>query len=65
SPVVASARTRGLTRLGIEIDPDRNTAESAEAGVVSPEGAEVTVLVVPTNEELEIAEQTAACLGDA
>lgn len=65
SPRVRALATTGLTRLGIEVDPDRNTAESAEARVVSPEGAEVAVLVVPTNEELEIAEQTAACLGGA
>ncbi|MFG1822058.1 acetate/propionate family kinase [Microbispora bryophytorum] len=62
---VRALAVNGLTRLGIEIDPERNAAESAEARVVSPEGAEVTVLVVPTNEELEIAEQTVACLGNA
>ncbi|MEU8054644.1 acetate/propionate family kinase [Microbispora bryophytorum] len=62
---VRALAVNGLTRLGIEIDPERNAAESAEARAVSPEGAEVTVLVVPTNEELEIAEQTVACLGDA
>ncbi|GAB3890749.1 acetate/propionate family kinase [Microbispora bryophytorum] len=61
---VRALAVNGLTRLGIEIDPERNAAESAEARVVSPEGAEVTVLVVPTNEELEIAEQTVACLGN-
>ena len=65
SPRVRALATAGLTRLGIEVDPVRNEAESAEARVVSPEGAEVTALVVPTDEELEIAEQTAACLGDA
>ncbi|WP_169944463.1 acetate/propionate family kinase [Microbispora sp. H11081] len=65
SPRVRALATAGLTRLGIGVDPVRNEAESAEARVVSPEGAEVTVLVVPTDEELEIAEQTAACLGDA
>ncbi|MEU7910967.1 acetate/propionate family kinase [Microbispora bryophytorum] len=62
---VRALAVNGLTRLGIEIDPERNAAESAEARAVSPEGAEVTVLVVPTNEELEIAEQTVACLGYA
>ncbi|WP_310737908.1 acetate kinase [Microbispora sp. H10949] len=61
---VRALATAGLTRLGIEVDPARNAAESAEARVISPEGAEVTVLVVPTNEELEIAEQTAACLEE-
>ncbi|MCT9929971.1 acetate kinase [Planotetraspora sp. A-T 1434] len=59
------ARTRalavsGLSRLGIEVDPARNAAHSKEPRVVSPDDAEVTVLVVPTDEELEIARQTAA-----
>ncbi|MBP2702596.1 acetate kinase [Microbispora sp. RL4-1S] len=50
----------GLSRLGIEVDAGRNAAPSREARVVSPDGAEVAVLVVPTDEELEIADQTAA-----
>ncbi len=45
----------GLERLGIEIDPARNEAGGSEARVISPDGAAVAVLVVPTNEELEIA----------
>ena len=41
----------------------RNEARSREARVISPDGSPVTVLVVPTNEELEIARQTATLLG--
>ncbi|GAA4417558.1 acetate kinase [Georgenia halophila] len=56
------ARTRaaavdGLGFLGIEIDSDRNGGESGEPRVISPDGARVSVLVVPTNEELAIARQ--------
>ena len=47
----------GLEFLGIAIDNDRNELPSREARVISPEGAPVTVLVIPTNEELEIARQ--------
>jgi acetate kinase len=47
----------GLEFLGIEIDNDRNEVPSRDARVISPEGAAVTVLVIPTNEELEIARQ--------
>ncbi|MFC5829796.1 acetate/propionate family kinase [Nonomuraea insulae] len=47
----------GLERLGIEVDPARNGAESAQERAVSPPGAEVAVLVVPTDEEWEIARQ--------
>jgi acetate kinase len=62
------ARTRaavlsGLARLGIGVDPGRNEAVPAPGGeerVISPPGAEVAVLVVPTDEELEIATQALA-----
>ncbi|MGW0045187.1 acetate kinase [Rhodococcus sp. NPDC003348] len=45
----------GLHRLGIEIDPARNAVRSHEPRVISTDGSAVTVLVVPTNEELAIA----------
>ena len=50
----------GLERLGITVDPERNAIRSNDARVISPDGAEVTVFVVPTNEELEIARQAVA-----
>jgi acetate kinase len=50
----------GLAHLGIRVDDDRNELMSREARVISPDGARVAVLVVPTNEELEIARQTAS-----
>ncbi|HEV3172430.1 MAG TPA: acetate kinase, partial [Actinocrinis sp.] len=48
----------GLDRLGVAVDPERNTAAASGSRSVSPDGAEVPVLVVPTDEELEIADQT-------
>ena len=53
----------GLQRLGIEVDPARNRVESRRSRVVSTEGSAVTVLVVPTNEELAIARRVAALVG--
>ena len=53
----------GLERLGIVVDPERNAGRKKEITVISPDDAEVTVLVVPTNEELEIARQTVELLG--
>jgi len=50
----------GLEFLGIYVDPDRNELASREARTISPEGSPVAVLVIPTNEELEIARQTAS-----
>jgi acetate kinase len=47
----------GLERLGIAVDPERNAAAGGGARSVSPDGADVPVLVVPTDEELEIAGQ--------
>jgi acetate kinase len=55
-PVVRSRSLAGLERLGIEVDPARN---AAGATVISPDDAEVAVLVIATNEELEMATQAA------
>jgi len=54
----------GLEFLGIEIDNDRNELASREPRVISPEGARVTVLVIPTNEELEIARQALSVVAE-
>lgn len=50
----------GLELLGIEVDDERNERQSSVARLISPSGASVAVLVIPTNEELEIARQAAA-----
>jgi acetate kinase len=60
-----SARVRaevcqGLDGFGISVDGERNRRGEV---VVSPEGAAVAVMVVPTDEELAIARQTAAVVG--
>lgn len=62
SPVLRAAVVANLGRLGIAVDPARNEAPSRGARVISPDGSPVTVAVVPTNEELEIARQAAALL---
>lgn len=53
----------GLEFLGISVDPDRNELASKEARYISPDGSPVAVLVIPTNEELEIARQVAAAVA--
>ncbi len=45
----------GLEELGIEVDPQRNTAKERTARFISTDTSKVAVLVVPTNEELAIA----------
>ena len=42
------------------MDPELNSVRSGEARVISPAYARVTVAVVPTDEELEIAQQAFA-----
>jgi acetate kinase len=54
SAAVRSATLSGLAALGIEIDEQRNQAGEA---IISADGSRVTVCVVPTDEELEIAAQ--------
>jgi acetate kinase len=62
SPSVRAAALDGLDRLGIAVDDERNRAASRDARRVSPDDADVAVLVVPTNEEWEIARQTLATI---
>ena len=53
----------GLEGLGVHLHPKRNRARSGRARTISADDSAVAVLVVPTNEELEIAEQTLAVVG--
>lgn len=61
SAVVRQRALAGLDRLGIVVDPERNAGtgpgDRHGARVISPDGTEVAVLVVPTDEELQIARQ--------
>jgi acetate kinase len=54
---------QGLEGLGVELDPERNRVRSGDPRTVSADGSPVAVLVVPTDEELEIAEQTLAVVA--
>jgi acetate kinase len=55
--------TAGLEVLGIELDPARNLERSHVARAISRDGSPVTVLVIPTNEELAIARQVRDLVG--
>jgi len=52
----------GLSALGLTVDPALNDRPPEGAREISVAGASVQVLVVPTDEELEIARQTVALL---
>ncbi|ESQ14400.1 MAG: acetate kinase [Thiohalocapsa sp. PB-PSB1] len=47
-----------LERLGILLDPIANASQADEERLISAEASATRVLVIPTNEELEIARQT-------
>lgn len=65
SPRVRAGALAGLERLGIRVDPERNEMRSREPRFLSPENAEVAVLVVPTDEEMEIAQLAHAVAASA
>ncbi|MFI2754275.1 acetate kinase [Cellulomonas sp. P22] len=60
--IVRAKVLTGLADLGIEVDLERNDGRKSAATVISPDGAKVLVLVVPTAEELAIARQTVATI---
>jgi acetate kinase len=62
SPELRAASLAGLESLGIEIDQERNAGPLSGPGRVSTAASRVQVLVVPTNEEWEIARQVMAVI---
>jgi acetate kinase len=60
SPVVRAAVCDGLEGLGIVLDTERN---AVGGDVVSAHGSPIAVLVVATDEELEIARETAGAMS--
>lgn len=59
SAFVRNAVCSQLRHLGIELDEEKNSA-SESVGVVSAAGSAVLVTVIPANEELGVARETAA-----
>lgn len=57
SRMIRARVAEGMGWLGIQVDPGRNAANGP---VISPDGAPVTVLTIPTDEEIVIARATAA-----
>jgi acetate kinase len=76
NPLVRARALAGLAELGISVDAGLNEAGSGSrsgsasrsasgARRISPSSSPVAVLVVPTNEELEIARQSFAAVSEA
>jgi acetate kinase len=55
----------GLHRLGIAVDDARNGSPSPAPREIQREGMPVKILVIPTNEELEIALQAVTCIRNS
>jgi acetate kinase len=62
SPAVRGHSCKGLASLGIAVDEERNQAPAHETSEIQSGRSRVKVLVIPTNEELEIAIQTVECI---
>ncbi|MEV8023875.1 acetate kinase [Microbacterium sp. NPDC080220] len=60
SAVVRAAALETLGFAGVHLDAERNTSGESGIRVISTDDSPVTVLVVPTDEELEIARQAHA-----
>ncbi|WP_329063267.1 acetate kinase [Streptomyces sp. NBC_01429] len=61
---VREAAMAGLENLGLAVDAGLNAVRSDKPRVISPRDARVAVAVVPTDEELEIAQQTFALVDE-
>jgi acetate kinase len=63
-PETREAICHDLGFLGIELDPDKNNGLRSKEAVISRDGSRVIVMVVPTNEELVIAEDTVRIISE-
>jgi len=54
---------QGLERLGLILDPDANRAPARGERMIGAADSPVKILVIPTDEELEIAQQTLEAIG--
>jgi acetate kinase len=62
-PLVRATVLRRLEELGFWLDEEANAVRSREPRVISRPDSPVTVLVVPTNEELAMARETRAAVS--
>lgn len=60
--VVRKGVCDGMENLGIAMDDDLNSSWSGDAGAINTPRSRIKILVIPTDEELEIARQTAAII---
>jgi acetate kinase len=56
---------RGLEFAGIEFDHQKNESTRGKEAIISTDNSKVKVMVIPTNEELVIAEDTARIIRES
>ena len=61
--LVREMTCRGMESLGIVLDPKKNAADQIGTREIQHQRSKVKILVIPTNEEKEIADQTLALLS--
>lgn len=65
SAIVRQMSCQGLERLGISLDAEKNAQRQNETFEIQAIDSMVSILVVPTDEELEIATQTLQVINNA
>jgi len=63
-PETRSEVCSNMEFLGVEIDPSKNEGLRSKEAIISKDGGKVKVMVVPTNEELVIAEDTVRIVNE-
>jgi acetate kinase len=58
APTIRELCCQGLTRLGIEIDLEKNSETGKEIREINSSASEVRIMVIRTDEELKIAQET-------
>ena len=62
-PIVRAESLRGMEFFGVHIDTVKNNQRSREARRISTDASKVQLFVIPTNEELAIARETARLIS--
>jgi acetate kinase len=63
APAVRERSLAGLAAVGLELDPERNRGARGQDAEIGAAGSRGRVFVVPTNEELLIARDTAGIVS--
>ena len=63
SPLIREKSLAGLTRLGLDLDQEKNQACRGQAGLISADASPIKILVMPTNEEWVIAHDALELVG--